>query len=83
MIIYIICGCWDISIYFFISSEDRDTVGITLKILQQFEYYWNLRYILADQSSIEAKSISATFPGLYNGEQECDILLCIVHVMRI
>lgn len=41
------------------------------------------RYVLSDQSSIEAKSIKRTFPGIIAGEQECQILLCVVHVMRL
>ena len=38
--------------------------------------------MLLDQSSVEANSIAATFPGLCAGEQECDVLLCTVHVVR-
>ena len=38
--------------------------------------------MLLDQSSVEANSIAATFPGLRVGEQECDVLLCTVHVVR-
>src|SRR5207237_1297667 len=35
-----------------------------------------------DQSSVEANSIAATFPGLSAGEQKCDVILCTVHVVR-
>ena len=35
-----------------------------------------------DQSATEANSIKQVFPGLHGGEQECDIILCTVHVMR-
>ena len=38
--------------------------------------------MLLDQSSVEANSIAATFPGLFAGEQECDVILCTVHVVR-
>ncbi|PKC51911.1 hypothetical protein RhiirA1_482685 [Rhizophagus irregularis] len=41
------------------------------------------RYILADHSNIEAKSIKKTFPGINAGKQECQVLLCVVHVMRM
>ena len=75
-------GCWDVGAHFFVSGEDGDTVGMALKIVRQFERQWNPRYILADQSNVEAKSISVVFPGLRGGEQECDLLLCTVHVMR-
>jgi hypothetical protein len=39
-------------------------------------------YILSDHSNIEAKSIKKTFPGIAAGEQECQVLICVVHVMR-
>jgi len=38
--------------------------------------------MLSDQSSIEAKSIKKTFTGMAAGEQECQVLLCVVHIMR-
>ncbi|POG70593.1 hypothetical protein GLOIN_2v1775727 [Rhizophagus irregularis DAOM 181602=DAOM 197198] len=37
---------------------------------------------LTEQGNIEAKSIKKTFPGIDAGEQECQVLLCVVHVMR-
>ncbi|CAG8571756.1 15275_t:CDS:2, partial [Cetraspora pellucida] len=43
---------------------------------------WKPRYFLADQSSIETKSIMTVFPGLSKDEQECDVIFCTVHVMR-
>ncbi|KAF8907093.1 hypothetical protein BGZ58_006224, partial [Dissophora ornata] len=39
--------------------------------------------MLCDQSSIENRSINNAFPGIAKGEQECDVILCTVHVMRI
>jgi len=39
--------------------------------------------MLADQSSVEANSIMKAFPGIDRGEQNCDVLLCTVHVMRL
>src|SRR2546423_15472975 len=38
--------------------------------------------MLLDQSSIEANGIAAAFPSLCAGEQECDVILCTVHVVR-
>ncbi len=75
-------GCWDVGAHFFVSGEDGDSVGMALKIVRQFERRWIPRYILADQSSVEANSIQLAFPGLSAGEQECDVILCTVHVMR-
>jgi hypothetical protein len=66
-----------------VSTEDCDTISAALSIIRRLEKRWNPRYILLDQSSTEAKSINAAFPGLHAGEQECDIILCSVHVMRI
>ena len=38
--------------------------------------------MLLDHSNIKAKSIKKAFSGTTAGEQECQILLCVVHVMR-
>ena len=38
--------------------------------------------MLLDQSSIEANGIAAAFPSLCAGEQECDVILCMVHVVQ-
>ena len=38
--------------------------------------------ILSDQSSIKAKSIKKAFSGIAVGEQECEIILYVVHIMR-
>jgi MULE transposase domain len=75
-------GCWDVGAHFFISNEDSITVTEGLKIVRLFANHWNPRYFLSDQSNIESNSIKAAFPGLQNGEQECDIIFCTVHVMR-
>lgn len=76
------CGSWNVGGHFFVSREDSQVVKEALKIMRRFAPNWNPRYILADQSSVEANSISAAFPGLRAGQQECDVLLCTVHVMR-
>ncbi|RHZ78348.1 hypothetical protein Glove_165g82 [Diversispora epigaea] len=75
-------GCWDIGGHFFVSNEDSNTVVEALMIIRRFCSSWKPRYFLADQSSIEAKSIVMAFPGLQKGEQECDVIFCTVHVMR-
>uniref|UniRef100_U9TK48 MULE transposase domain-containing protein n=1 Tax=Rhizophagus irregularis (strain DAOM 181602 / DAOM 197198 / MUCL 43194) TaxID=747089 RepID=U9TK48_RHIID len=49
-------------------NEDADTVAEALTIIRN--------------NNIEAKSIKKTFPGIAAGEQECQVLLCVVHVMR-
>lgn len=64
------------------SSEDSDTVSEALLIIRKMCNYCSPHYILSDQSSIEAKSIKNVFRGITAGEQECQIILCIVHVMR-
>jgi len=53
-----------------------------LKIIKQFACHWNPRYFLSDQSNIESNGIKMAFLGLENGEQECDIIFCTVHIMR-
>ncbi|PKK59594.1 hypothetical protein RhiirC2_794627 [Rhizophagus irregularis] len=63
-------------------SEDADTVAEALIIICNKYCHWSPRYILSDLSNIEAKSIKKTFPGMAAGEQECQVILCIVHVMR-
>ncbi|RHZ86875.1 hypothetical protein Glove_43g65 [Diversispora epigaea] len=55
-------GCWNVDAHFFVSNEDSDTISEALKIVRQF----------AHQSNIEEKSIKLAFPGLINGEQECE-----------
>jgi len=74
--------CWNIGVHFFVSSEDADTVAKALTIVCNKYCHWFSRYILSDQSNIEAKSINKTFPGIAAGEQECQLLLCVVHIMR-
>lgn len=75
-------GCWDVGAHFFVSSENCDTVSKALRIIRNICCRWSPRYILSDQSSIEAKSIREVFPGIKAGEQECETIFCIVHVMR-
>ncbi|RHZ57876.1 hypothetical protein Glove_382g50 [Diversispora epigaea] len=75
-------GCWDVGAHFFVSKEDSDTVAEALIITRRFCSSWKSRYFLADQSSIEAKSIVTAFPGLQKGEQKCTVIFCTVHVMR-
>lgn len=75
-------GCWDVGAHFFVSSENSDTIAEGLKIIRRFAHRWSPRYFLSDQSNIESNSIKIAFPGLKNGEQECDIIFCTVHIMR-
>ena len=75
-------GCWEVGAHFFVSNEDSSTVAKALKIIRKFGCHWKPRYFLADQSHVEANSIKMAFPGLQNGEQECDVIFCTVHVMR-
>lgn len=75
-------GCWSVGAHFFVSREDSETVAEGLKTTRRFASRWNPRYMLCDQSSVEANSVVTAFPGLKAGEQECDILLCTVHIVR-
>jgi hypothetical protein len=75
-------GCWNVGAHFFASNEDADTVAEALIIIRNKYCRWSPHYILSDQSNIEAKSIKKTFPGIAAGEQECQVLLCVVHIMR-
>src|SRR2546423_7476657 len=58
------CGCWNVGGHFFVSRENSETVTAALKTIRTFAPRWSPRYMLLDQSSVEANSIAATFPGL-------------------
>ncbi|PKY31702.1 hypothetical protein RhiirB3_393511 [Rhizophagus irregularis] len=75
--------CWNVGAHFFINNENANTVAEALTIIRNKYCHWSSRYILADHSNIEAKSIKKTFSGIDAGEQECQVLLCVVHVMRM
>jgi hypothetical protein len=75
-------GCWDIGAHFFVSNKDCNTVSEALKIICRY-FYWISCYILSDQSSIEAKGIKKAFFSISAGEQECEVILCVVHIIRI
>ncbi|RHZ89850.1 hypothetical protein Glove_9g317 [Diversispora epigaea] len=62
-------GCWDVGAHFYVSNEDCDTISQALKIVRSY-CNWSPRYILSDQSSIEAKGIKKAFPGISAGEQD-------------
>jgi len=68
--------------HFFVSGEDSPIVIEALKRVRLFAPRWAARYMLPDQSAIEANAIKKVFPGLSAGESECDVILCTVHVMR-
>ncbi|GBC28737.2 riboflavin-specific deaminase [Rhizophagus irregularis DAOM 181602=DAOM 197198] len=72
-------GCWNVV---FVSKEDSVTIAEGLKIVRRFARHWSPRYFLSDQSNIESNSIRMAFPGLKNGEQDCDVIFCTVHIMR-
>jgi len=76
------CGCWDVGAHFFLAGEDSKAIARALKGIRQLVPRWQPRYMLVDQSSIEANGIMEAFPGLTAGEQECSILWCTVNVMR-
>src|SRR6185369_16891224 len=75
-------GCWNVGAHFFVSDENSETIAEALRIIRKKCPRWIPRYFLLDQSSTEANSIKQVFPGLSGGEQECEIFLCTVHVMR-
>ncbi|KAF8950179.1 hypothetical protein BGZ46_004691 [Entomortierella lignicola] len=75
-------GAWCIGAHFFVSAEDQRTVTKALKIIRRFQPRWEPRYMLCDQSSVENRSINLAFPGIKKGKQNCDVILCTVHVMR-
>ncbi|RHZ62902.1 hypothetical protein Glove_334g80 [Diversispora epigaea] len=74
-------GCWDVGAHFFVSNEDSDTISEALKIVQRFAVRWKPRYFLQDQSNAEENSIKLAFPGLKNGEQECEVIFCTIHLL--
>ncbi|GBB95980.1 hypothetical protein RclHR1_02660001, partial [Rhizophagus clarus] len=65
-----------------LNKEDSVTIAKGLKIARRFAHHWSPRYFLSDQSNIESNSIRMAFPGLKNGEQDCDIIFCTVYIMR-
>lgn len=75
-------GCWDVGAHFFVSREDGDTVAEAIKIVRSNCQHWTPRYVLMDQSNIEANAFKKAFPGLQAGEQECETIFCTVHTMR-
>lgn len=75
-------GSWDVGAHFFVSDENCDSVLEALKIIRSKCQRWSPHYFLLDQSGIEAKGIKKAFPGTSAGEQQCDVILCVVHVMR-
>lgn len=76
------CGCWDVGAHFFVNGEDSPVVVEALKKIRSFVTGWIPRYMLSDQSAVEANAIRTVFRGLKAGETECDVILCTVHVMR-
>jgi hypothetical protein len=75
-------GCWDVGAHFFVSREDGDTVAEAIRIVRSNCQHWMPRYVLMDQSNIEANAFKKAFPGLQAGEQECETIFCTVHTMR-
>ena len=75
-------GCWNVGAHFFVSNEDADTVAQALTIIRNMCCRWSPRYVLSNHSNIEPKSIKKIFSSISAGEQECEILLCVVHVIR-
>jgi len=65
-----------------VDGEDSAIVTNALKIVRRFAPNWSPRYILPDQSAVEANAINKVFRGLEAGEMECSVILCTVHVMR-
>ncbi|CAG8470748.1 3420_t:CDS:2, partial [Scutellospora calospora] len=68
--------------YLFVSTKDSDTIEKALKIIRNKFCYWFPRYILFDQSSIEAKGVKKAFSGVNASEQEYELILCVVYIMR-
>ncbi|KAF9998378.1 hypothetical protein BGZ80_006797 [Entomortierella chlamydospora] len=75
-------GTWCIGAHFFFSGEDESVVTKGLRTIRQLQPKWEPRYILCDQSAIENRAINNAFPGITRGEQNYDVILCTVHVMR-
>jgi len=75
-------ACWDVGGHFFLAGEDSKAVSKGLQAIRQLVPGWQPRYMLIDQSGIESNGIMDVFPGLTNGEQECSVIWCTVHVMR-
>jgi hypothetical protein len=76
------CGCWVVGAHFFLAGEDGRAIANGLREIRRLVPNWQPRYMLVDQSSIECSGIMEAFPGVANGEQQCSILWCSVHVMR-
>ncbi|POG67678.1 hypothetical protein GLOIN_2v1481403 [Rhizophagus irregularis DAOM 181602=DAOM 197198] len=70
------------------SVYQRSTKGTVFAHPEQLKKLERHRWLTLIDSThktnrnIEAKSIKKTFHGIDAGEQECQVILCIVHVMR-
>ena len=74
--------CWESGSHFFVCTEDSLTITKALQLIRSKCRRWTPRHILIDQSSTEVNSIKQAFPSSSAGEQRCDILFCIVHLLR-
>ncbi|RUS27874.1 hypothetical protein BC938DRAFT_482615 [Jimgerdemannia flammicorona] len=64
-----------LGVIFYASNQDGMTVSRNLAP------EWYPRYMLSDQSNVEANSITTAFPGMFTREM-CEFIWCTVHVMR-
>ena len=61
--------------------ENSETIAYALQTVKQW-CGWQPRFVHTDDSAVEQLAIRRAFPGLQEGEQEVDHLLCTVHTMR-
>src|SRR5438270_860051 len=73
---------WNTGRHFFVSKEDSETIVEALKIIRTQCHCWSPQYALLDQNSAEANNIKQAFSSLLTGEQECEVILCVVHVIQ-
>ncbi|KAF9282796.1 hypothetical protein BGZ74_002081, partial [Mortierella antarctica] len=74
-------NCWAVGAHFLISNEDIEGVTEGLRTIRQLAPMWSAWYFLTDNSATEIASVKNAFPGITQGEQNCDTLLCTVHTM--
>lgn len=64
--------------------EDGNIIAQFLRQIKTWcRYFWNLRYVITDNSAAEQRAVKLAFPGLIvTGEIEVSHFLCRIHSER-
>jgi len=79
-------GAWIPAAHLLTNGEDSDILAEAMRYLKRWSKgqkgQWQPRYFLTDDSAAEQAAVRKAFPGLVEGEQEVDHLLCRWHVWQ-